>query len=112
MSYTQLSRYVDDLRTSGFNAIPYAVALQRKVSFPFVTVIMTLIAVPFAVTTGRRGALYGVGVGIVLALGYWLLFSLFAAIGTAGLISPPLAAWAPNIMFTAGALYLIMTVRT
>ncbi len=112
MSYAQLSRYVDDLRTSGFNAIPYAVALQRKVSFPFVTVIMTLIAVPFAVTTGRRGALYGVGVGIVLALGYWLVFSLFAAIGTAGLISPPLAAWAPNIMFTAGALYLIMTVRT
>lgn len=112
MSYRQLRRYVDDLETSGFNAVPYAVALQRKVSFPFVTVIMTLIAVPFAVTTGRRGALYGVGAGIVLALGYWLLFSLFAAIGTAGLISATLAAWAPNILFTAGALYLIMTVRT
>ncbi|MBL8144021.1 MAG: LptF/LptG family permease [Acidobacteria bacterium] len=112
MSYRQLRRYVDDLETSGFNAVPHAVALQRKVSFPFVTVIMTLIAVPFAVTTGRRGALYGVGAGIVLALGYWLLFSLFAAIGTAGLISATLAAWAPNILFTAGALYLIMTVRT
>lgn len=112
MSYRQLRRYVADLETSGFNAVPYAVALQRKVSFPFVTVIMTLIAVPFAVTTGRRGALYGVGVGIVLALLYWLLFSLFAAIGTAGLISATLAAWAPNILFTAGALYLIMTVRT
>ena len=35
------------------------VALQRKVAFPFVTVVMTLLAVPFAVTTGRRGALYG-----------------------------------------------------
>ena len=32
---------------------------------------MTLLAVPFAVTTGRRGALYGVGVGIVLAIVYW-----------------------------------------
>ena len=43
------------------------VQLQRKVAFPFVTLIMTLLAVPFAVTTGRRGAIYGVGVGIVLA---------------------------------------------
>ena len=87
-------------------------ALQRKVSFPFVTLIMTLIAVPFAVTTGRGGALYGIGVGIVLALGYWLLFSLFAAIGAAGMLGPALAAWTPNIVFAAGALYLLLTVRT
>jgi LPS export ABC transporter permease LptG/LPS export ABC transporter permease LptF len=112
MSYRQLSTYIDELRTSGFNAVPYAVALQRKLSFPFVTVIMTLIAVPFAVTTGRRGALYGVGVGIVLAISYWLVFSVFAAIGTAGLVAPVLAAWAPNVLFSAGAAYLLMTVRT
>ena len=112
MSYRQLKRYVGELRTSGFNVTPYTVALQRKLSFPFVTLIMTLIAVPFAVTTGRRGALYGVGVGIVIALAYWLLLSLFAAIGTAGLLSAGLAAWTPNIIFAAGAAYLLLTVRT
>ena len=48
------------------------VQLQRKVAFPFVTLIMTLLAVPFAVTTGRSGALYGIGVGIVLAIVYWI----------------------------------------
>jgi LPS export ABC transporter permease LptG/LPS export ABC transporter permease LptF len=112
MNYAQLRHYIDELETSGFNVVPYAVALQRKVSFPFVTVIMTLLAVPFAVTTGRRGALYGVGVGIVLAIVYWLIFSVFAAIGTAGLLKPALAAWAPNIMFAAVAAYLLLTVRT
>jgi LPS export ABC transporter permease LptG/LPS export ABC transporter permease LptF len=112
MSYAQLRRYVNELKTSGFNVVPYTVELQRKLSFPFVTVIMTLIAVPFAVMTGRRGALYGVGVGIGLAITYWLLFSVFAAIGTAGLVAPVLAAWAPNILFTAGAAYLLLTVRT
>ncbi len=112
MGFAELRRYVDDLQTSGFNITPYQVALQRKVSFPFVTLIMTLIAVPFAVTTGRGGALYGIGIGIVLALGYWLLFSLFAAIGTAGMLSPTLAAWSPNIVFAAGAAYLLLTVRT
>jgi LPS export ABC transporter permease LptG len=112
MNYRQLRQYVGELRTSGFNVTPYVVALHRKLSFPAVTVIMTLIAVPFAVTTGRRGALYGIGVGIVLALTYWLIFSVFAAIGTAGLLSPPLAAWAPNILFASVAVYLLLTVRT
>lgn len=112
MTYRQLRRYIDELRTSGFNVVPYAVALQRKLSFPLVTVVMTLLAVPFAVTTGRRGALFGVGVGIGIAMAYWLLFSVFAAIGTAGLIAPALAAWAPNLLFGAGAAYLLLTVRT
>jgi len=112
MTYGQLKRYIGQLRTSGFNAIPQMVELQRRVAFPLVTLVMTLIAVPFAVTTGRRGALYGVGVGIVLAIVYWITLSVFAALGQGGLIAPTLAAWAPNILFGAAALYLILTVRT
>lgn len=112
MSYRQLDAYIRELQVSGFNVVPYTVALQRKLSFPFVTVVMSLLAVPFAVTTGRRGALYGIGIGIVLAIAYWLLFSLFAAIGTAGLLAPILAAWAPNILFAVGAAYLLLTVQT
>ena len=60
MTYGQLKRYIADLSASGVNVVPQTVALYRKVSFPFVTLIMTLIAVPFAVTTGKRGALYGI----------------------------------------------------
>ena len=45
---------------------------------------MTLLAVPFAVTTGRRGALYGIGVGIVLAIVYWMMLSVFGALGAGG----------------------------
>jgi LPS export ABC transporter permease LptG/LPS export ABC transporter permease LptF len=112
MTYAQLRRYIADLSASGFNVVPQTVALHRKVSFPFVTLIMTLIAVPFAVTTGRRGALYGIAVGIVLAVVYWLTINAFGAIGSAGMLAPMLAAWAPNLIFGAGAAYLLLTVRT
>jgi len=112
MSYSQLRDYIGQLRTSGFDVIAQQVALERKASFPFVTLIMTLIAVPFAVTAGRRGALYGVGVGIVIAISYWVAFSVFAALGTGGVVAPILAAWAPNLLFGAGAAYLLLTVRT
>ena len=112
MTYTQLKHYIEQLRASGFYVVPYVVALQRKVAFPFVTIIMTLLAVPFAVSTGRRGAMYGIGLGIVLAVTYWMMLSFFVAIGSGGLLTPVLAAWAPNLLFGAGAAYLLLTVRT
>jgi LPS export ABC transporter permease LptG/LPS export ABC transporter permease LptF len=112
MNFAQLRDYIKDLQKSGYNVLEQQVWLQRKLAFPFVTLVMTLIAVPFAVTTGRRGAMYGIGVGIVLALVYWTMISVFAAIGQGGLISPALAAWAPNIIFGTAAAYLLLTVRT
>jgi lipopolysaccharide export LptBFGC system permease protein LptF len=54
----------------------------------------------------------GIAVGIGLALVYWVSISIFAALGGGGLIAPTLAAWAPNLLFGAGALYLLLTVRT
>ena len=112
MSYSQLRDYIGRLRDTGFDVSAQLVALERKISFPFVTIVMTLLAVPFAVTTGRRGAMYGIGVGIVLAITYWVAISVFAALGTGGLVAPVLAAWAPNLLFGAGASYLLLTVRT
>jgi LPS export ABC transporter permease LptG len=112
MNYGQLRDYIARLKGSGAYVVPYMVALERKVAFPFVTVIMTLLAVPFAVTTGRRGALYGIGIGIVLAMIYWIALSLFGALGAGGVLDPLLAAWAPNILFGAAAAFMNLTVRT
>jgi LPS export ABC transporter permease LptG/LPS export ABC transporter permease LptF len=112
MSYRQLSDHVAALQAGGFNVVPYVVSLHRKLAFPFVTLIMALIAVPFAVTSGKHGAMYGVGAGIVLAILYWTAISVFGAIGAGGLMAPALAAWAPNIIFGCAALYLLLTVRT
>jgi lipopolysaccharide export system permease protein len=112
MTFRQLRAYIDELQDSGYTVLKHEVALHRKFAFPAVTMIMTLIAVPFAVTTGKRGALYGIGIGIVLALVYWTAGSVFAAFGAGGLIPPLLAAWAPNLLFGTAAAYLLLTVRT
>lgn len=108
----QLRSHITDLRQAGYDTTALSVALHRKLAFPFITVIMTLIAIPFGVTTGRKGTLFGIGVGIVLAIVYWVMQSLFAAVGSAGLLAPALAAWAPNILFAAVAAYLLLTART
>ena len=112
MTFAELKQYITLLQTSGYHAVPYMVQLQRKIAFPFVTLIMTLLAVPFAVTTGRRGAMSGIGIGIVFAIVYWTAQSIFGALGAGGWISPMLGAWAPNILFGAAAVYMVLTVRT
>jgi LPS export ABC transporter permease LptG/LPS export ABC transporter permease LptF len=112
MTVAQLRTFIKDLSASGLNAVPWAVELQRKLAFPFVTLVMTLLAVPFGVSTGRRGTLYGIGLGIVLALSYWIVSSAFVAIGHSGLLTPFLAGWAPNILTLGLAGYLLLQART
>lgn len=112
MTARELRAYIDELKASGYAVLEYEVALHRKFAFPLVTLVMTLIAVPFAVTTGKRGALYGIGLGIALALVYWTAISVFAALGASGVLPPALAAWAPNLLFGAAAAFLLLTVRT
>ena len=112
MTFGELRDYINRSRASGFNIAEEEVNLQSKISVPAVTLVMTLLAIPFAVTTGRRGALYGIGLAIVLSVAYWLLMAFFLAAGKAGLLPPPLAAWATSILFMAVAIYLVLTVRT
>ena len=112
MSVPELKRYIDELSASGVNVVPLSIELQKKLAFPFVTVVMTLLAIPFGMTAGKRGTLYGIGIGIVLALIYWILGGAFAAVGKAGVLSPIMAGWAPNILAAGSAAYLLLTART
>jgi LPS export ABC transporter permease LptG len=112
MTYDELRQYIAQLEPSGFNLADQRMAMQRKLAFPAVTLVMTLIAVPFGVTTGRRGALYGIGIAIILAISYFLLTALFTAAGRAEVLPPVVAAWAPNVFFLIASAYLTLRART
>jgi LPS export ABC transporter permease LptG len=112
MTFAELRRQIAGLSNSGLSLVESRVQLQARVAFPLVAVVMTVLGVPFGLTTGRRGALYGVGIAMVLGAGYWLLNTFFMAVGHAALLPPALAAWATNILFFALAVYAMLTVRT
>jgi lipopolysaccharide export LptBFGC system permease protein LptF len=73
---------------------------------------MILVGAPLAFVFGRRGTLlalcFGIGVGL-LFLG---LISVAQQVGSSGLISPPIAAWAPPALFSAAGLYMLSRTRT
>ncbi len=112
MTFAEQREHVAELRASGYSTARLDVELHQKVAFPLVTLVMTLLAIPFGVTTGRHGALYGIGLVIGLAFGYHFLTTLFTAAGAAGLLPAVMAAWAANVLFLAAAGYLILKVRT
>jgi LPS export ABC transporter permease LptG/LPS export ABC transporter permease LptF len=112
MTVAELDHYIREHGSHGYNVAEQRVDLHRKLAFPAVTLVMTLLAVPFGAMTGRRGALYAIGLAIVLAFAYWLVTTVFLAVGTAGLLAAPLAAWSANILFLIAAGYLTLTVRT
>jgi len=112
MGFGELRAYISSLESRGFDVARFRVQLHRKLAFPMVGLVMTLLAVPFSFIVARRGALYGIGIAIIVAIVYWAVLSSFEALGNNALLHPALAAWAPNLLFGAAGLYLILTLET
>ena len=60
MNYEELQRYISDLQQSGFDTVRLKVQLQKKIAFPLITLVMAVLAVPFAASGRKGGALGGV----------------------------------------------------
>ncbi len=112
MNYEQLSRYIHDLQQSGFEVVRLKVQLYKKLAFPVITFVMGVLAIPFALSAGKRGALAGVATAIGVAVVYSLVSGLFEAMGNISQLPPVLAAWAPDVIFAFVGGYLILKVPT
>jgi len=108
MSYEELRRYISDLQTGGFDVVRLRVQLQKKIAFPLITLVMAVIAVPFALAGGRRGALSGVAVALVIGVVYFLTSGLFEAMGNVSQLPPLIAAWSPDLIFSLAGGYMIL----
>ena len=108
MNYQELRDYIHDLQQSGFDVVRLRVQLQKKLAFPLITVVMAVLAVPFALSAGRRGALSGVAVALVIAVCYWVTSGLFEAMGNVSQLPPTLAAWSPDLIFALAGGYLVL----
>lgn len=112
MTFAQLHRYIGTIKKSGYASEELSVKLYEKTSWPAISIVMALIALPFAFRSGKKGALYGVGIALVLGLVYWMLFAIFTKFGEVGNLPAALAAWSANILFALAAIYMFLSVET
>ncbi|MGO9939733.1 MAG: LPS export ABC transporter permease LptF [Terracidiphilus sp.] len=110
MNFGQLDRYIRDLRQSGFDTMRLRVALWHKLAYPLIAIVMAILGIPFALSMGRRGSLTGIAVAIAVALTYFVVDSLFGAMGNVNYLPAALAAWSPDILFgLTGGYFLLRT---
>ncbi|MGC1360428.1 MAG: LptF/LptG family permease [Silvibacterium sp.] len=112
MSFNELSAYIHDLRQSGFDTMRLRVQLNRKLAYPLITLVMAVLAVPFALSMGRRGSLAGIAVAIGVAIAYFMVDGTFEAMGNVNMLPAVLAAWSPDLVFAFAGGYLLLRSST
>ena len=112
MTWWELQRYIVDLHQAGFDVARLSVQLQKKISFPLVAPIIILLAIPFSILVGTRGAVGGIALGVGIAIVYWAASALTEAMGSVGQLPPLLAAWAPDTVFGFLGLYFFLKMPT
>lgn len=108
MSYRELSGYIRNFRGVDIKiARNLLVDLHYKIAFPFISLIIIMVAAPFALLTMRGGVMIGIGMSIVIGLLYYAVIAISLAFGKSGLFPPIVAAWFGNVVFAALGIYLL-----
>jgi LPS export ABC transporter permease LptF/LPS export ABC transporter permease LptG len=112
MSLGALRRYIDGLHKAGFDIANLTVQWHVKLAFPLIAPISMLLAIPFALLVGTRGAVGGVALGVAIGMVYWTAARLLGAMGGVGQLPPFLAAWSTDITFFFLGLYFFFKMPT
>lgn len=111
MNWRALRGYVRKLERSGFNPTAYVVDSHAKLSVPLISLVVTILAIPFAFKARPSGGIVS-SLGMSLALGFvfWIVVSIGISLGHAGKAPPWLATWAPNLFFLVVGVYLWLNI--
>ncbi|MEP0772759.1 MAG: YjgP/YjgQ family permease [Acidobacteriota bacterium] len=112
MSFAELRSYILTLRAAGYKVDRFRVRLHDKITYPLSIALLAWLALPFAFRIGRRGAVMGIGLALVLGMSYFALMAIVGKLGESSLLSPPLAAWTPTVIFALLAINRHTTLQT
>ena len=112
MGYRELKDYIEEMNESGQPEPELLVSLYQKVAYPVISLVMALVALPFAFRLGRQGALYGVGLSVILGFVFMAIFAFFTKLGEAGALPALVAVWSPGTVFAILSVYLFLGIRT
>ncbi|RMD77848.1 MAG: YjgP/YjgQ family permease, partial [Lentisphaerae bacterium] len=112
MSAGALAAHIRELAQQGVDVTELQVAWQRKIALAWACLAMGLVGVPFGLSAGRRGALFGASAAVMLGIVYWIGWGFFAQLGKYGYVGVKLAGWGPVGLLAAVGVYALFRVRT
>ncbi len=108
MNYYELNSFIDKEKMKGSkNLVFHLIEKHKRIAFPFATIILTLVAVAMASRKVKGGIGLHLGIGLLISFSYILFMQISTTFATNGDLSPIVAVWIPNLMFSLLAIYLL-----
>ena len=102
-------RFNPDMSKEDLNAL--LTKYYGRLALPWTCLVVVFIAIPFGAQSGRRNLFFGVAGSIAICFSYFVLQQVGLAFGMSGRLPAWLAAWLPNLFFTAAGTILILRTR-
>lgn len=108
MTNKELNEYIRQEKKRGSKLVTFfEIEKHNRNASPFSTIILTLLAVPIASRKVRGGIGFHLALGVGLAFTYIFMQKVTTTYATKNLMSPLLAVWLPNILYSLVSLVLI-----
>jgi lipopolysaccharide export system permease protein len=108
MNFQELARYVHKVESEGYDATHYRVDLYAKSAYPFMSVVMGLIALGLTARKRLKGLPVAIALGIGTAFLYGVFHSFCISLGYGAVLPPMVAAWTTNFVFLCAAGLLLL----
>lgn len=107
----ELDNYIKEMKERGAeNTTVYEIEKYERYTYPFAILILTIMGVIVSARKSREGTGFQIAFGFLLSFVY-IIFVIFSrSIANAGSLSPLMAAWMPNIVFSGIGVVLYKTV--
>lgn len=108
MNFNELNEFIKKERLKGSKRIKdFEVEKQKRIAFPFATIILTIIGVSISSRKIRGGIGMHLGLGLALTFTFIMFQQVTTVFATRGNLSPWLAVWIPNFIYGILGLYLL-----
>jgi lipopolysaccharide export system permease protein len=84
------------------------ITYHKKFAIPFACIVLSLLAMPLGIATQTQRRSFGVILGLIFFLIYYVLLSVSLGVAETSGIPPVLCIWAPNVLITILSIYLLV----
>ncbi len=107
MTTPGLAKFIKSQKQRGIGNIQaFEIEYHNRFASIMSAFILTLIGASLSARKVKGGMGLNIGIGLALSMGYILFMTISATFAVSGLVSPIIAAWIPNFLFSIIALFL------
>ena len=108
MSFNELRRFLKQYTKRDGRYYSALIELHEKFAVPLASFCLGLLAVPLGMQPMAAGRSFGLLLGLVFFIIYYLMLTIGWSFGESGVYPPAVGMWAPNVLMGSLGIYLLI----